>query len=165
MRFALVLLIALFASSPAAACEVGAPFDWNSETPCSDKAHAIMERIGSCLHWAGEEGYSKKRAAEITKAMKDQRCERVMCDYDAAAKDDHAAIKEYVERQFTNEKEFRLTFPPAKSCKAPAAKKPAAKKKAATVKTTAAKTVTSKASAKPVTTKSKPSTSPKKKEK
>jgi hypothetical protein len=157
-----VLFLMLLLASPAMACEVGAPYDWKSDPACSDKAMKIMERIGGCLHFMGEEPYNKKRAAFINKSITNLQCSRLTCDYDAASSADHAVIKEYIGYQFTDEKEFRGVFPPKTSCKAPAAakKKPAAKpvvstkpvKPAAPKKPTAAPT-TKKTTTKPTKTK------------
>ncbi len=41
---------------------------------------SLTTRIRDCNHWAGEEPYDQPRAAEIAKAMKQLRCDRLDSD-------------------------------------------------------------------------------------
>jgi hypothetical protein len=85
-------------------------------------------------------------------------CDKLECDY-KANKSDHDMVEDYVQRYFTDEKEFLLTFPAAKSCTPPVKKKPA-KKPAPSVKTKAKTEVKTKAKT-DVKTKAKTTATPK----
>lgn len=43
----------------------------------------LIERRGSCNHWAGEEAYDRNRAREIAAALKSDRCDRIDRDEQA----------------------------------------------------------------------------------
>ncbi len=58
------------AADPVNAIKAGQPRD----------VAAYIDRYVACIHWGGEEPYDKERAAEINRAMKKLRCDRLDAD-------------------------------------------------------------------------------------
>jgi hypothetical protein len=60
----------------------------------------LIERIGLCNHWSGEEPYDPERKAEILSAITDLKCEKLEVD-EAAVLKRHAkkpAVKAALEK-------------------------------------------------------------------
>lgn len=123
MRF--IALICLFilgfaAEAQAAGCAVDTPYVWRSKLPCSESARALIERIGLCVHFSGEDPYDAARRQFIMDAMKEYGCKRLACDYRAIdGGSSRAAVKSFIDQKFGSLASFdRGQQYSVKSCKA-----------------------------------------------
>lgn len=84
----LFILIIIAACAPAAQtkCATGDPFPYTSPYNvggCPADIQGWLDRVNACGHFAGEEPYDQKRTATINRAMTENRCDAVGCDYEA----------------------------------------------------------------------------------
>lgn len=50
---------------------------------CPSDIKEFLGRVESCNHWAGEEPYDDARRKEIEKALEEDKCKALPCDYQA----------------------------------------------------------------------------------
>ena len=67
------------AEAPPPACDTK-PYGLES---CPSDINAFLLRVESCNHWGGEEPYDDERRKEIEKAIAEEKCEDLACDYQA----------------------------------------------------------------------------------